>query len=193
VLAVLEEIWKDIEGWEGVYQVSSKGRLKSFKSDVNGYILSNINKKGGYFSVVLTDSIHKRKRYVRMHVLVAEAFIGKRIKGMQIHHKDGNKQNNIVSNLEYIHPADHYKETLVNNPQIVTGIVNYNKYKKPNKIQQFSTDGIFIAEYCNAAEASYATGVCHRNILQVANKEQYRPGLTRKQAGGYVWRFKEVI
>ena len=48
------EIWKDVEGFEGIYQISNFGRLKSYKVNPKvGYILSNVNKKGGYFSVVL--------------------------------------------------------------------------------------------------------------------------------------------
>lgn len=186
----MKEIWRDIEGWEGIYQISNTGRLKSMKKDADGYILSNVNKKGGYFSVVLSDSIRKRKRYVRIHILVAEAFIGKREKGIQVHHKDGNKQNNKVTNLEYVYPVEHYQETLSKNPQIVTGMVHYNKYVRPKPIQQFDLHGKYIAEYSNAIEASLCTGVCKRNILQVANKDQYAPGRVRRQAGGFIWRYK---
>ena len=44
----MEEIWKDVDGWEGIYQISNMGRLKSFKKVKNGYVLSNKNKKGDY-------------------------------------------------------------------------------------------------------------------------------------------------
>lgn len=77
------EEWKWIRGFEGVYQISNYGRLKSFKKYGHGYILSNKNQKGGYLSVVLQDTIQKKKRYVRIHVLVAEAFIGRIPAGYQ--------------------------------------------------------------------------------------------------------------
>lgn len=51
-------------------------------------------------------------------------------------------------------------------------------------------DGFFIAEFANSVIAEEMTGICQRNILQVANKEPYNSkGSIRKQAGGYVWKF----
>lgn len=188
----MNEEWKWVKDFEGLYQVSNHGRIKSFKKTEGGYILSNQNVKGDYLRVVLNDTTTGRKRSIAIHVLVAEHFIGERPRGYHVHHKDGNKQNNIVSNLEYIHPKNHRKETEKTCPRIVTGIVNYNKYEKPRKIQQYSLDGILLAEYTNAEIASRMTGVCQRNILQVANKSPFnKNGDTRKQAGGYIWRFAD--
>ena len=48
-----------------------------------------------------------------------------------------------------------------------------------------------IDEFVNGANASKKSGVCQRNILQVANQDEYKPGLTRKQAGGYIWKFAQ--
>lgn len=74
---------------------------------------------------------------------------------------------------------------------------NYNRYEKPRKIQQYTADGILLAEYVNGEVASRMTGICQRNILQVASKEPFNSkGSVRKQAGGYVWKFadeKEVV
>lgn len=187
----MNEEWKWVTGFEGIYQISNYGRLKSFKKYSDGYILSNTNVKGGYLSVILTDSAGKKKRCVRIHVLVAEHFIGDRPEGLHIHHKDGNKQNNVVSNLEYITVKDHYKETLKDCPQIVTGITKYNKFQRPQTVQQYSLDGDLLAEYRNAHIAQKMTGICSRNILQVAGGTEYKPGKKRVQAGGYVWKFKD--
>lgn len=187
----MNEEWKWINGFEGVYQISNLGRLKSFKRCQNGYILSNINTKGGYLSVILSDPIAKKKRYTRIHILVAEAFIGNIPHGHHVHHIDDNKQNNVVSNLEIIHPKIHRKETEITHPQIITGMRNYNKYKRPKHIIQYDLDNHFIAEYANAEIASRLTGVCQRNILQVANCEEYKLWKIRKQAGGYIWKIKE--
>ena len=187
----MTEEWKWIRGFEGTYQISNHGRLKSFKKDTDGYILSNTNEKGGYLAIVLTDKIRKIKRCTRIHVLVAEHFIGERPDGFHIHHKDGNKQNNVVSNLEYISVLDHYKETLKDCPQIVTGITKYNKFEKTKIVQQYSLEGDLLAEYRNAVIAEKMTGICSRNILQVANGTEYKPNKKRVQAGGYVWKFKD--
>lgn len=58
---------------------------------------------------------------------------------------------------------------------------------------QYSLKGEFIREFNNAKEAERITGVCGRNILQVANGEEYNKikHLKRKQAGGFVWKFNE--
>lgn len=186
----LREEWKWIAGFEGLYQISSYGRLKSFKKCKEGYVLSEQNKYGWYLTVNLFDENGVRSTR-RIHRLVAETFIGNIPPGYQVHHKDENKQNNHVENLEIIHPVKHREKTEITHPQIITGMNNYNKFEKPIRIQQFDLDGHFIAEYANAKIASQFTGVCSRNILQVASKDEYKPGKIRKQAGGYAWKFKD--
>ena len=127
----------------------------------------------------------------RIHVLVAEHFIGKIPKGYHVHHKDGNKQNNVVTNLEIIHPSKHREETLKVKPQIVTGMNKYNQYERPKEILMFDKEGNYLVSFPNSMIASEITGVCQRNILQVASKDEYRPGKVRHQAGGFVWKFKD--
>lgn len=186
----LKEEWKWIKEFEGIYKVSNFGRVKSFKKTDEGYVLSNQNASGDYLRIVLIDALNNRKKSIAIHVLVAEHFIGERPKGFHVHHKDGNKQNNIFTNLEYIHPKEHRKETEKICPQIITGIVNYNKHKKAVPIRQYTKDGEYIAEYANSEIASRITGVCRRNILQVAGKTPFNSnGSVRKQAGGYIWKY----
>lgn len=188
----MKEEWKWVNGFEGVYMISSLGRLKSYKKVKDGYILSNVNSNGGYLSVVLAYGC--KKRYTRIHNLVAEHFIGEIPKGFHVHHKDGNKQNNIVTNLEIIHPVKHHEKTIKENPQILKGMNNYNRFVRPRPIAQFDKEGNWIGTYCNSEIASIYTGVCQRNILQVANKDTYgKNKLTRKQAGGYVWKFADGL
>ena len=185
----MREEWKWIDGYNGLYQISNMGRLKSFHKSKEGIILSNTNKNGWYFTVNLKNSDKKRKTE-RIHVLVAKTFIGEIPKGFHVHHKDGNKQNNIVTNLEIIHPSKHWHKTEKNNPNVINGLNNYNRYIKPRKIQQYSKDGILLAEYVNGEVASRMTGICQRNILQVASGEPFNSkGSVRKQAGGYVWKY----
>lgn len=189
-LKYADEEWRWIDGFEGMYQVSNKGRLKSFKKVSTGRILSNTNSKGDYLSVIL-DS--RGANYsTRIHRLVAETFIGNIPTGYHVHHKDGNKQNNDVDNLEILSIKDHARETHEMYPHNYDGMNHYNKVIRPKRIRQYTKDGEFVAEYTNGHDASIATGVCQRNILQVANKTQYNDkGDYRKQAGGYVWRFAD--
>lgn len=187
----MKEEWKDIKGYEGLYQISNYGRLKSFKKNNQGYIMSNKNSKGWYLTVVLTDSSGRRKTD-RIHVLVAKHFIGDIPKGYHVHHKDGNKQNNFVGNLEIIHPSRHWHETVKDNNRVIQGLNDYNRYIKTRKIQQFTLDGVFLAEYVNGEVASRMTGICQRNILQVASKTPFNSnGNIRKQAGGYIWQYSD--
>lgn len=186
----LKEEWKWIEGYEGRYAISNKGRLKSYLSDKDGKILSQTNQFGWYFTVNLKDENGKMSTK-RIHVLVAEHFIGEIPKGYHVHHKDGNKQNNVVTNLEIIHPSKHREETLKVKPQIVTGMNKYNQYERPKEILMFDKEGNYLASFPNSKIAEEITGVCHRNILQVASKDEYKPGKIRRTAGGFIWKFKD--
>ena len=94
------EIWKNVPEFNGIYQISNLGRLKSFKEIKSGRILSNINRQGGYLSVVL--QYKGFIRYTRIHRLVAETFISNPDNKPEVNHIDGNKQNNCVDNLEWV-------------------------------------------------------------------------------------------
>ena len=95
------EEWRDIKGYEGLYQVSSLGRVKSLKDSHDNY-REKILKPGnvrGYLHVNLYKDT-KRKTY-RIHRLVAEAFISNPNNYEEVNHKDEDKTNNCVSNLEW--------------------------------------------------------------------------------------------
>ena len=168
------------------------GRLKSFRRDLNGHIMSNKNKNGWHFTVNLYDERNKCHT-ARIHTLVAKHFIGEIPKGYHVHHIDGNKQNNLVTNLKIVHPSEHRKETAKMFPQVKTGIIRYNQYERPKTIYMYDTDGNYLASFPNATAASIITGICSRNILQVANKNEYKPGKVRKTAGGFVWKFESEV
>jgi hypothetical protein len=185
------EEWKDIKGFEGMYQISDKGRLRSFKKMVQPLILSVKNSKGWYLSIILCRD---RKRVtVRIHRLVAEAFVPNPEGKPEVNHKDGNKQNNDASNLEWVTDRENVIHAVKQVPSMLSGINHYNKFVRPKPVQQLSLSGNILAEFPTAKEAQRATGVCRRNILQVANKTEYKPGMMRKQAGGFVWRFKDEL
>lgn len=153
-------------------------------------IRSNNNKTGWYLTVILKDR-KGNKHTRRIHRLVYEAFVGKIPVGYHVHHKDGNMQNNNVDNLIAMTGKEHHAIHAIENPNIIEGMRRYNKYVRPKAIFQYTLDGTFVTAYSNAKEAYRATGVCSRNILQVANRTEYKPGKIRTQAGGFIWKTKE--
>lgn len=184
----MKEEWKWIDGYEGEYQISNLGRLKSFCGNPEGYILKQTNKSGWYFTVNLYKN-GKRHSTERIHRLVAKHFIGDIPRGFEVNHIDGNKQNNRVDNLEIISKQEHANKSM-QQKDYISNMVNRNIYEKPRRIQQYTLDGYFIAEYANAQIAGSYTGVCARNILQVASKTPFNSkGAIRKQAGGFIWKF----
>ena len=106
----MNEIWKDIDGYAGIYQVSSLGRTRSLDRTLptarnrmqtfKGRILRPNIHKDGYHCRSLQKSGKIRIRLV--HQLVASAFIGSCPDGMEVNHKDGDKSNNSYTNLEYV-------------------------------------------------------------------------------------------
>lgn len=112
----MEEIWKDIEGYEGLYQVSNLSRIKALAKFVNkgkchrgwgehllrygadacGYHRTNLSKNGN-------------NRTVKVHRIVAQAFIPNPDNKPQVNHKDGNKQNNHIDNLEWCTQSENLK------------------------------------------------------------------------------------
>lgn len=181
----MEEIWKDIKGFEGVCQISNMGRLRSFRRGV-WYVRSLVNSKGGYFSVELISG--SKRRYARIHRLVYETFIGEIPKGYEwdVHHINHNKQDNRLENLKLVtrkeHSLEHHPECRLKR--------RTERHRRPIiPIGQYSLDGVFIASFQSCKEASRITGVCARNIHQVAHKTPFnKDGKIRKQAGGYIWR-----
>lgn len=103
------EIWKDVLGYGGYYAVSNLGRIKSLdryaRNNINGgkryipgRIISQKTKSNGYKEVSINIDRSKRSRYV--HRLVCEAFFGKIEDKLAVNHKDGDKSNNRLDNLE---------------------------------------------------------------------------------------------
>lgn len=108
----MSEVWRDVAGFEGRYQVSDHGRVVSLptKRRHSALILSPtlIN---GYQSVVLFREGGSSRRML-VHVLVAEAFIGSRPPGMQCCHQDGSRTNNIASNLRWDTPKSNREDCI---------------------------------------------------------------------------------
>ena len=95
------EIWKDVIGYKGIYQVSSFGRIKSMKFKKEKILAAYLN-SNGYFTLALW--LYGERKDKKVHRLVAEAFLGK--SSLSVNHKDGNKTNNNIENLEYVTSRD---------------------------------------------------------------------------------------
>ena len=184
----MEEEWKDIVGFEGLYQISNYGRVLSFHHGGHKY-LSLKNYSGGYLSVSLSNKKKKAKGWV--HRLVAESFVGKPVGNVQVNHKDLNKQNNHVDNLEWVTSRENTIHSVTNNPSVLDGMKHYSRFIRPRQVVAVSKDGSFYGQWANCVEASKETGIRSSNIYQAAAKAQCRPGITRKSAGGYKWYFAE--
>jgi len=126
------EIWKPVVGWEEMYLVSNFGRIYSLDRRVGGPSLEGRVVKGrlrkflnvrGYFSVNLIDSKTKKSTRNGVHVFVAQSFIPNPYNKPCVNHIDGNKQNNHVSNLEWVtykENAQHAYKIGLKKPTIIT-------------------------------------------------------------------------
>ena len=96
------ELWKDVEGYEGKYQVSNLGRVKSLNfRNTNTSKIMSLNDNGyGYLVVSLRKDGKRESKYV--HRLVAQAFIENKENKPQVNHIDEDKRNNCVDNLEWV-------------------------------------------------------------------------------------------
>ncbi len=114
------EIWKDIPGYEGLYQASTMGRVKSFYK--RGKILKPQLNGVGYYQV----SLHKDKKYsiLAIHQLVGITFLGHKIKRYKlvINHKDFNKLNNNVENLEIVTSRENTNHKHLKSSSKYTGV-----------------------------------------------------------------------
>lgn len=99
----MEEIWKDVVGFEGYYQVSNLGRVKRIKGGRGsniGKILQGAPATDGYWRVLLRKN--SKSKCVNVHILVAKAFIPNPDNKSEVNHVDGDKLNNSCSNLEWV-------------------------------------------------------------------------------------------
>ena len=185
----LKEVWQDIKGFEGLYAISNKGNVKSLKS---GKILKPYD-NGGYYRITLSKG-GKSKRFL-VHVLVATHFIGdKPFENAQVNHKDLNKYNNCVTNLEWVSPSENVRHAIKNidgraerlkSDMRKIGEQYYRlgvaASKKP-VVQMDKDTGEVIAFYESAREAYRQTGVNYKGISSCCKGE-------KKSYGGYKWAF----
>ena len=165
------EHWKSITGYEGLYEVSDIGRVKSLWHGKEKILKPGKN-NCGYLLVSLYKDGHVKK--LTVHRLVAEAFIPNQNNLDTVNHKDEDKTNNTVSNLEWMSRGDN------NN----YGTRNKRAAESLSKqVKMFGKKtGELLATFPSTHEAEMITGIAHQNICSCCIGR-------RKYAGGYVWRY----
>lgn len=169
------EIWKDVKDYEGLYQVSNLGRVKSLNYRRTGK--ERILKP--YGNVYLQVKLHKdgNREQPLVHVLVATAFLDNPDNLPEVNHKNENPKNNCVENLEWC--SSKYNTNYgTRNKRISEKMTNNPKISKP----VFSVDketGL-IMYWESAHEAERCTGISNGNIINCCQGKQ-------KSAGGHIW------
>ena len=167
-----EEVWADIIGYEGLYQVSNLGRVKSL---TRNKCIAVHNTSNGYLQVHLYKET--KPKYLYIHRLVAETFCdGKSSINTEVNHIDGNRTNNLSSNLEWCTRSQNHKTNIYIARQKAA------KAKKSISVKQYDMSGNFIREYSTLHDAEKFSGAYRKDINSCCK------GLF-KTAGGYVWQY----
>ena len=180
------ESWKKIDNYDN-YMISNLGNIKNIKRNK---LLSPSKNTWGYLGVLLHKNGDK-KRY-QMHRLVANAFIPNLENKKEVNHKDGNKLNNHVDNLEWVTRSENmihaYQMGLEKSPSTgKCGKLN----KRSKEILQFTKDGKFIQEYESANLASIELSkTLNKNSETIAKSISKCCLGNRVSAYGYKWQFK---
>jgi len=160
------EIWKDIPDYEGLYQVSSQGRIRNNKK-----IRKLTLRKDGYLHIPLSKN--GVTKYFLIHQLVAKTFIDNPLNYKEINHIDENKTNNIIENLEWCSRSYN----------INYGLGNIKRAKtEGKKINQFTKDGAFIQQWDTIKQASKELNIKLPHIIRVLKGR-------RKSTGGFVFKY----
>lgn len=157
------EKWKDIKGYEGLYQVSNMGKVRSLahfaKNNSNGGMRITSGKElafykmpNGYHQVQLSKGKSRKKAYI--HRLVADAFIENSLSLPEVNHKDGNKNNNSVSNLEWIS----HKNNQIH-------MVKHGLSKRAHPVMCIETG----KQYSSLSEAEGETGISRKTIKKLCD------------------------
>lgn len=169
----MQEVWKDINNYLGLYQVSNFGNIRSLKrNNTNGKILKQVKDKDGYVRVTLSKN-NLRKNYF-VHRLVAQTFIPNPQNLPQVNHKDVNPLNNNVDNLEWCNSK--YNNNYGNRVYRLSKTLS-----KP--ILQYNLNFDFIKEWESAKEASKHLNIRRENIVSCLKGR-------RNYAGKYIWKYK---
>lgn len=166
----MKEKWRPVVGYEGRYEVSNLGRIRRVK------IITPSKKKHGYMQVSLVDESGVRKS-LRLHRIVAEAFLPNPDGKPQVNHRDENPENNRADNLEWATAEEN-----TNYGSRTARAAAKNGSKTP--IVQIDPKMLkVVAEYPGQSAAARATGISLASINACLRGKQRR-------AGGYLWEYK---
>ena len=168
----MKEVWKDIAGYEGLYQVSNLGKVKSLAR--NKQLKFDYHKRGYQIVTLCNNKVRKR---LQVHRLVASAFIENPNALPQVNHIDENKRNNNVDNLEWC--SNDY-----NNRYGTRDARMAAKHKKP--ICQYDTNNNFVKGYDSIIEA------VKQNDFKTGTSISECCRFKRKTAYGYIWKYKDA-
>lgn len=194
----MKEIWKDIQGYEGRYQVSNLGRVRSLsRKRWNGYTFTNLegrilklrlNKNKGYLNVILYDG-HRNGKTIEIQRLVAQAFIPNPNNLPCVNHKDENPRNNKVENLEWCdyrynnnYGNHNLKLSLTKQKKKYKIISIKNGRKTSKKVKQLDLNGKLLHVYPSQSEAARRTGSTQDGISGCCCGKH-------KSHNGYLWEF----
>lgn len=174
----MNEIWRDIKVYEGLYQVSSLGRVKSLRTNK---IKSNRITNGYYYVSLWKDNTEKQLKVSR---LVAEAFIPNPDNLPCVNHKDENKLNNTVENLEWCTYKYNSNYGTKNERMILTrNLKCSSNAEKP--VVKYTLNDEFMAEYPSISIAAKENNVLQQHIVRVCK-------LKRKSCKGYKYKYKQI-
>lgn len=189
-----EEIWKDIPGYNGEYQISSWGRVKSFKKNKETIMKPHML-YSKYYQIFLYKN--RKTKGVLIHRLVATVFIPNPENKPEVNHKDGDKTNNHLSNLEWCTHRENIKHAWATGLEknTVKRILCGKKYAKLNfkngehlrkKVDQYDLKGNFIKTWESGTEAERQLNLPHSKVAACCVGK-------RKTTGGYIWRHHRGI
>ena len=169
------EVWKDIPGYEGKYQVSNLGRIRSlnYNREKRVKVLRLHQNKKGYVETKLSKN--NIAKTIHVHVLAARAFIPNSDNKAEVNHKNGDKTDNSVENLEWVT----HRDNIIHSHE--TGLAGH--YTR--RILQYDKCGNFLKEWTSTREAEKETGIHNANITACCKGR-------RSFAGGCIWRYKEA-
>ena len=171
------ETWQPVKGYDGLYEVSDKGRVRSLKF-CKERILKPIKEHGGYLRVNLCKE--GKVKHTLVHRIVADTFIPNPNNLETVNHKDEVKTNNVASNLEWMSQKDNNNYG-THNKRVSEANINHPSRSK--QVQMFDKQtGELLATFPSTGEAARVTGIKRASISNCCT------GIS-KSAGGYIWRY----
>lgn len=181
----MQEIWKDIPDYVGIYQVSNLGNVRSitYQGIPKIRILKPKYHHSGYVMYTLCkNKVHKN---IYAHVLVARSFIPNQNNKPNINHIDGNKHNNVLSNLEWVSRSEntlHAIKYLGHNPFSAKGKLGA-KHHASKPILQYSLDGELLKRWDCMSDVQRELNIKVCSIVNCASGRQ-------KTSHGYIWKYE---